>query len=117
MSTHDEFLEGEDWSVEERAQLAALSRERIPHYEVKSKTVVALHSHGFLAVPVKTSPRRTIALVAAASVIFIAGALVGYFAARRAPAPDTQPRVANREQVARAESANNTQPVRHVVWY
>jgi hypothetical protein len=117
MSTHDEFLEREDWSAEERAQLAALRRERIPTHELKSKTIVGLHGHGFLAAPARPSPRRTIALLAAASVIFIAGALVGYLAARRAPAPDVQPRVANREQVAKAESANNNQPVRHVVWY
>jgi hypothetical protein len=116
MNKNDDFLDGE-WSAEEDAQLKSLARERIPSHQLKGRTIAALHHHGFLAVPVSASPRRTIALLAAASVIFIAGALVGYFAARRDPAPDVQPRVANREQVAQAESAKNTQPVRHVVWY
>ena len=117
MSKQDEFLEGDEWSADESVQLRSLARERIPAHELKGRTVAALHSHGFLAAPAGGSPRRMMALLAAASAIFIAGALVGYFAARRGPAPDVQPRVANREQVAQAESANNTKPVRHVVWY
>lgn len=117
MSKQDEFLEGDEWSADENAQLGSLARERIPSHELKGKTIAALHGHGFLAAPVSASPRRTMALLAAASVIFIAGALVGYLAARRAPAPAVEPRMANREQVAQAESVNNTKPVRHVVWY
>ena len=117
MSRQDEFLEGDEWSADETEQLRSLARERIPSHQLKARTIAALHNHGFLAVPVSASPRRTIALVAAASVIFIAGALVGYLAARRAPASDVPPRVANREQVAQAESVNNNRPVRHVVWY
>ena len=117
MSKQDEFLEGDEWSADENAQLRSLARERIPSHELKGRTVAAWHDHGFLATPVSASPRRTMALLAAASVIFIAGALVGYFAARRSPAPEVQPRMANREQVAQAESVNNNQPVRHVVWY
>ena len=117
MSKQDQFFEGDEWSADESAQLRSLARERIPSHELKGKTVAALHSHGFLAAQASGSPRRMIALLAAASVIFIAGALVGYFAARRSPAPEVQPRMANREQVAQAESVNNNQPVRHVVWY
>jgi hypothetical protein len=117
MSKQDEFLDGDDWSADENAQLGSLARERIPPHRLKGKTIAALHNHGFLAAPASASPRRLITLVAAASVIFIAGALVGYLAARRAPTPDVEPRMANREQVAHAESVTNTQPVRHVVWY
>jgi hypothetical protein len=114
--TPEEF-EGDEWSAEDKALLASMARERIPSHALKSRTIAALHNHGFLIAPNSAAPRRTIALLAAASVIFIAGALVGYFAARRAPAAETQPRVANRDQLAKAESANNIQPVRHVVWY
>lgn len=118
MNKQDEFLEGDEWSAEERAQLESLANERIPSHALKGRTIAALHNHGFLAAaPASASPRRTIALLAAASLIFIAGALVGYLAARSAPAPAVEPRMANREQVAQAESVNNTKPVRHVVWY
>ena len=117
MSKQNESFEGDEWSADENAQLRSLARERIPSHELKGKTISALHSHGFLAAPASGSPRRMIALLAAASVIFIAGALVGYLAARSAPAPAVEPRMANREQVAQAESVNNTKPVRHVVWY
>ncbi len=117
MNKQDEFFDGDEWSAEENAQIRSLPQERVPPHALKGKTIAALHHHGFLAAPVSASPRRTIALLAAASVIFIAGALVGYLAARRAPVPDVEPRMANREQVAKAESVSNTQPVRHVVWY
>jgi hypothetical protein len=116
MNDNEEFLEESHWSRDETILMSTLARERIPSHELKGRTIAALHQNGFLASP-SGSPRRTIALLAAASVIFIAGALVGYFAARRAPAAEVPSRMANREQVAQAESATNTQPVRHVVWY
>jgi hypothetical protein len=114
--THEEF-DTDEWSAEDKTLLASMARERVASHALKGRTMAALHDHGFLTTASSASPRRTIALLAAASVIFIAGALVGYFAARRAPVPDTLPRVANRDQLAKAESANNIQPVRHVVWY
>ena len=113
----NDFLDDEEWSAEEQAQLASLARDRIPSHELKGRTLVALHAHGYLAAPNAKSPRRMIALLAAASVIFIAGAVVGYLAARREPPRDAESRMANREQVAQSESATTTQPVRHVVWY
>jgi hypothetical protein len=117
MKEHNEFFESTEWSAEEHAQIGSLARERIPSHALKGRTIATLHHHGFLAAPANASPRRMIALLAAASVIFIAGALVGYLAARRATAPDVEPRMANRDQVAQTESVNNNQPVRHVIWY
>jgi hypothetical protein len=117
MRSHDEFTEDE-WTPEERAQLVSLPTERIPPSELKGKTMDAVRRNGFVGRQRIVTPRRVLALVAAASLIFIAGALVGYAAARRTARPADDGRVANREAVANAEnSKTNSQQTRHVVWY
>lgn len=131
MRPHEEFLE-DDWTPEERERLASLPAERIPPSELKTRTVAALRrgglvdgsASGMLEMTDRATRRSratlamAAALVAAASLIFIAGALVGYVAARRAARTTDESRTASREAVANAREAGSTlQPRSHVVWY
>jgi hypothetical protein len=117
MSTHQDFSDGDDWAPDETALLASLPAERIPPNELKARTTDSMRARGLLRPPARSS-RRPIALLAAACVIFIAGAAVGYVAATRANKQADDPRVASRQAVAQADTtAFKTQPVRHIVWY
>lgn len=133
MATHNEFTE-DDWTPEERALFASLPSERIPPSELKTRTIDAVLRHAAPARRPIASRRRAFLLAAASSLIFIAGAFVGYAAARRSLHPVNESRMATtRQEVARAgsesSSANptgtglntstttNSQPTRHVVWY
>ena len=116
MGTHDEFTE-DDWTPEERALLASLPRERIPPSQLKARTIDTIRRGGAFERPHLAS-RRTVALIAAACLIFIAGTLVGYAAARRATRPSNEARTGTRQAVAKTESETTiNQPMRNVIWY
>ena len=117
MSTQDEFQSGDDWTSDENSLLASLPSERIPPDELKARTMESMTQHGLLREP-SSSRGRLVPMLAAACVIFIAGAAVGYVAATRASKQPDDSRVATRQAVAQADStAPQTQPVRHIVWY
>ena len=99
MSNHDELFDGDDWTPDENAQLSALSAEKRPPEELKRRTMEAMRRRGLLGPHRVATPRRVVALLAAASVIFIAGALVGYVAARRAAPRDNQARVSSKQEL------------------
>lgn len=116
-SEHESFDQNE-WTAEERAQLDALTRGLAPRPELKTRTILALRSGGHLHPRREISLRAIAGLLLAASLLFSAGALVGYTAAqRRATIRPTAPTATQRE-VARVDS-DTAQPssVRHVVWY
>lgn len=117
MVGRDEFTE-DDWTPEERALLASLPTERTASDALKRRTMDALHSRRLLGTRTTTAPKRILALVAAASLIFITGALVGYAVAQRSTKPVDATRTATSQDVARAGGATtNNPPARHVVWY
>lgn len=116
-SEHESFDQNE-WTPEERAQLDALTRELAPRPEVKTRTIGALRRDGQLRPARDVSPRLVAALLLAASLVFTAGALVGYAAAqRRVSTPETAAK-ASQHDFARVDSDTTaSSPVRHVVWY
>jgi hypothetical protein len=116
MTPHDEFTE-DDWTPDERALFAALPQERIPPGELKARTTDALRRRGLLDHQPVARSTHVLALVAAASAIFIAGALVGYAAAQRSVRPIDNTRAATRHDVAEAPADGSNPPTRHVVWY
>jgi hypothetical protein len=120
MADHDaEFAESGEWTLEENALRAALPMEKSPSPELKRRTVEELSRRALLGGSVAHSNRRVFALLAAASVIFIAGAFVGYAAAQRSAKPVDDARMANAPQaVAKAASVKtDSQPTRYIVWY
>jgi hypothetical protein len=117
MAGHDDSTE-DDWMPEESARLASLPKTRIAPNELKVRTTEALHRQGLLGSRSATRPARILALIAAASLIFISGALVGFAAARRTTEPSGETRAVTAQDVARAGgAASNNSPTRHVVWY
>ena len=117
MAGHDDFTE-DDWTPEESARLASLPKERIAPSELKARTMEALHRRRLLGSRSAAGPARMLALIAAASLIFITGALVGFAAARRTTEPAGESRARTAQDVARAGgAASNTPPTRYVVWY
>jgi len=116
MTAHDDFTE-DDWTPEERALFASLPPERIPPSQLKARTIDALRRRELLDRQPVARPIHVLALVAAASVIFIAGALVGYAAAQRSVRPIDNTRTATRHDVAEAPANGSNPPTRHVVWY
>jgi hypothetical protein len=116
MNTDDESV-SEQWTPEDSARLASLPRERIPPHELKRRTMEAARSAGYL----RSTPRRaglTLALIAAASLIFVAGALLGYALARRAT-PESRTTASTRTDGLASTQGFNIQvdSGRHVVWY
>jgi len=116
MVDRDEFAE-ESWTPEVQARLASLPRERMAPDELKMRTMDALRARGSLGSRAATRQGRALALLAAASLIFAAGALVGYAAARRSTTPATETRATTSQDVARAGTPTASSPKRHVIWY
>ena len=118
MATHDDFNEDE-WTPEESALLASLPRERVPSAALKARTTDAVRRLAGATPIGHRSSRRALMLAAAACLIFIAGAVVGFAAAKRAARPSTEPPVAaTGHAVARSNApVLILQPTRHVVWY
>ena len=116
MSAHDDPIHGE-WTPDEQAQLGALGDERFPNPALKATTLDALARGGLVRPERRVPTSMVIGFALAASLLFAAGAFVGYSAASsRAPVQPEHDRVAVRE-VARIDSATATTPTRHVVWY
>jgi hypothetical protein len=115
-SEHESFDQNE-WTAEERAQLDALSRELAPPRELKTRTIRGLRGDGHLRPTRDISLRVVAGLLLAASLVFSAGALVGYRAAQRRASPRETAVTATRHDVARIDSDTTSSPVRHVVWY
>jgi hypothetical protein len=110
-------LTGDEWTAAERAQLDALATERAPSPDLKGRTIAAARAAGYLRPKSPVTATRTIKLLAAASLIFAAGTVVGYALARRAVSRASRAS-ANREAVAAVSSfVIDTDPGRHVVWY
>jgi hypothetical protein len=115
-SDHGSFDE-QEWTAEERARFSALSREHTPPPELERRTTHALRDRGLLGRR-RISARVVVGLLLAASLVFAAGALVGYAAAARRPAPAIEPSVASTRSVAQIDTTDSATPrTRHVVWY
>lgn len=118
MNPHDDITD-DDWTPDERQLFASLSRERSPSEELKERTLDAVRRrHSPMR---RAAPGRAYALVLgaiAAVVIFIAGTLVGYAAARRARPSAGASRVESHNAVASAtRDTTATNQLRYVVWY
>lgn len=114
---HRSFDENE-WMPDERARFAGLTAERLPPPQVEQRTVAALRERGLIGRRTRFSPPLIIGLLLAASIVFAAGALVGYAAANRRPANAPGRAVASTRSVAQLDSADSTaRRARHVVWY
>lgn len=118
MKSEDQSFDENEWTAEERSQLDALTCELAPRPELKRRTILALRGVGYLSPARDISLRAVAGLLLAASLLFSAGALVGYAAAeRRARTRANMPTAAERD-VARVDSVTtSSSSVRHVVWY
>jgi len=116
MVARDDFVE-DGWTPEEQARLASLPSERVAPAELKARTMDALHARGLLGSRSAMRPGGLLALLAAASLIFVTGALVGYAAARRSTTPANETRTTTSQDVARAGATTTNPPARHVIWY
>lgn len=118
MTAHDDYSE-DDWTPDENALLASLPRERVPSAELKARTLDAVRHPIGLTTIERRSSRNAFILAAAACLIFIAGAVVGFAAARRVARPSNVPPVAaSNRAVARSDAPILIlQPEGHVVWY
>ena len=114
---HESFDENQ-WTAEEQARFAALISERLPSATLKQRTVRALRNRALLSRRAMISPPLIVGLLLAASVVFAAGALVGYVVANRRPSETPAPTLAATRAVAQLDSADSaTRRTRHVVWY
>lgn len=116
MSIHDESMDEGEWTTEDRSLLAALPAERIPSHEMKQGTLDAARAAGYLVPLSRGKLARTIALFAAASLIFVTGTMVGYALARRASPPANAARSTNDVTNVRGFTIT-IEPRRDVVWY
>lgn len=119
MTQHHDPFNDNDWTPAERAMFDALRAERTPSPELKQRTIAALERRGLLRRTRSVSPTTIVAVLLAASVVFIAGAIAGYTTAEhraRIQAEEHQPSV---RDVARIDSvpATSTTSARHVVWF
>lgn len=120
MAKHNGFngVTEDDWTLEERELLRLLRRERVPPPDLKARTIDAVRRYNAIASQANGSPRRVMALVAAAAGIFIGGALVGFAAARHSTPPNSSSPVTTHQAVAGADhEALTMNRVRYVLWY
>lgn len=118
MATHDEFND-EKWTPDEKALFAALPREHTPSADLKARTTEAVRHQLDATTFDRRSSRRALILAAAASLIFVAGAVVGFAVAKTAARPTPEPPVASTGQaVARANTPILiVQPAGRAIWY
>ena len=90
MTIHDDYPDDE-FTPEENALLASLPRERAPSVELKARTLDAVRHHTGMAAIERGFSRNTFVLAAAACLIFIAGAVIGFAAARRMARSPSEP--------------------------
>ncbi len=114
---HDESMNDEG-SDEFDASIRSLPAERAPSREMKRRTLEAARVAGHVRANPSRAVARSVAFLAAAALIFIAGTLVGYALPRRAvPAAGTVDST-NHAAVAFAPGFTiNSEPKRHIVWY
>lgn len=118
MSTHDESLNDGEWTIEERSRLATLPVERMPSYDMRQRTLEAAQAAGYVVPRSRAKLARTIALLAAASLIFVTGTMVGYALARRASLAADASRTTKDVTVSNVRGFTITvEPRRDVVWY
>jgi hypothetical protein len=110
------FGEPDDWTPGELSQLKALSPEREPPRELKQRTADALRARGLLHRARSVNPRVVTLLAAAASVVFAAGAAVGYETAMRRPGIRVEQVGGMPRAVAQVDSSAAL-PHRQVVWF
>jgi hypothetical protein len=113
---YDQQFDDNEWTPEEIAQFRALHVERAPSATLKARTVGALRRDHLIGARWSPGARSVLAL-AAASVVFAAGTMVGYAAGSRratsqeAPAPPTS-------AVARVDSTGVApRQTRQVIWF
>jgi|SoiMethySBSTD1v2_1073268.scaffolds.fasta_scaffold484864_3 hypothetical protein len=112
----------DEWTAEERAQLADIGRHRSPRAELKGRTMSALRDRGMLgAADQRRRPPRFALGLAAAAVVFAAGMLAGYgIGLRRQPEGRrdsvTSGGASVTREVARLDTASMP-TARHVVWF
>ena len=107
----------DDWTADDAVRLASLPPKRIPPHDLKRRTIEAARAAGYLHSR-RRSTAPTLGLIAAASLIFVAGALLGYALARRgAPQPKTTASTRTDGFASTQGFKINIDPGRHVVWY
>ena len=113
---HDKRFDDNEWTAEELAQLRALDSGQAPSSALKARTVRSLRARHLIGAKWSPALRFAFAL-AAASVVFAVGTVVGYAAGlRRATAP-TEAAVPP-TTVARVDSAATPrQQTRQVIWF
>jgi hypothetical protein len=118
MRQDDTFEDG--LTSEELAALSSLTAERVPPARLKARTVRALADAGRLRPMQRVTPRLMLVFSAAASVVFIAGAALGYAAALRhlQRTPSEAATSVPSRAVARVEPSDSTAVLRRqVVWF
>jgi hypothetical protein len=115
---YDRQFDDNEWTPEELAQLRALEPERAPNLALKARTVSSLQARNLIGA--RWSPGlRSVLVLAAASVVFVAGTIVGYAAgARRATLPATAaPAAAAALAKADSSGAAQRQQTRQIIWF
>jgi len=109
----DERHSADDWTTLEKSRLDSLPRARTPSDLLKTRTVVELRQRGLVTHRASASVSRAALIVVAASLVFVAGGVVGYrLALTRVEAQARLATVAP-ESEPDARSAN----AEHVVWF
>ena len=106
----DERASADEWTAEEKLRVDSLSRERVPSDLLKTRTVSELRTRGL----VRHHPASRISLAwvaVAASLVFVAGGLVGYRVAL------TRFQAQMRLAVAESARQDRSPTVEHVVWF
>jgi hypothetical protein len=114
---YDSQFDDNEWTPHELAQLRALSAERESSATLKARTVRSLRSRNLIGV--RWSPvMRSLFGLAAASLVFAAGAAVGYVAGSRRTTT-TEAGASRTAAVARVDSSGEAQrpQMRQVIWF
>jgi hypothetical protein len=118
----------DEWTPEEREQLAEVGRHRSPRAELRNRTTDAMRERGLLGAggSRRIPGRFFFALAAAAVVVFTAGLLAGYGVGLRHQAETRRDSVTTAgggpaREVARLDSPATPATVsgggRHVIWF
>jgi len=114
----------EEWTPEERAQLADVGQHRSPRSELKGRTMRDLRERGLLGAAGSRTPSRFAFALAAAVVVFAAGMLAGYGVGLRHQGEARRDSVTGAgltHEVARLDSPSaqgaTAATGRHVIWF
>lgn len=119
MKDDNRSFDENEWTSDELAELEGLGAERVPPVSLKAHTIEALRGRGLVRSRRSITPRMIVALAAAATIVFVTGAFVGYeTAVRRAVPHIAEPVATTSEVVARADTvATPSRATRQVVWF